>query len=387
MKKFKALKIGFLAILGLGIAFSIQAQASFVETEQDPLFQEENIIPGQIIERWIKVSNDDDHERDFGLNFINVLDDHNLGEQFDLTISRMDDNQIVYQESFENLFLTNDVEFFDKIGANQERFYLLTVKFNSLAENQYQQSSLRFDILFALRGEGNGNGTETIVVGGFGGALPVGEFLIFEETIVSTEITDDSITIVWDTSYPGSSQVIYAQDGESHVLDLNDNIGFPPQYGYARTTPEYNIDPKVSNHVVTITGLLPNTTYYYRTVSRASFAISREHSFTTRRLGEIAGAADEQFFPQEDYSSEELISGSDEQSGLSLEIESEESGEGMNGEVIGQGEFIDIDDSGEPIEELDEGFEWGKVALIIVLGLILLIIVLLRPKDRQEREA
>jgi len=112
MKKFKALKIGFLAILGLGIAFSIQAQASFVETEQDPLFQEENIIPGQIIERWIKVSNDDDHERDFGLNFINVLDDHNLGEQFDLTISRMDDNQIVYQESFENLFLIKSVFIF-----------------------------------------------------------------------------------------------------------------------------------------------------------------------------------------------------------------------------------------------------------------------------------
>ncbi len=386
MREFKKTKIGFSMIFGLGMAFSVQAQASFVETEQDPLFQEENIIPGQMVDRWVRVSNDDESERDFGLNFINVVDDQNLGEQFDLIISKMDSDQIVYRENFENLFTANDIEFFDKIPANQEQFYLLTAKFNSLAENRYQQSYLSFDILFALRGEGGGSGTETTTIGGFGGLLPIEEFLIFEETVTSTEIIDESITITWNTSYPGSSQVIYAQEGEGHTLDLNDNVDSPPRYGYARTTPEYDVDPKVSNHVVKIVGLSPDTTYYYRTVSRASFAISREYSFTTRRAGEVAGAADEQLLPREDYLSEEFTSGADGSS-LIGEIKGEEAGEEIDEELIDQEEFTDIDDSGESIGESGRRLGWAKIVLIFVLGFIsLIIIVLLRPKDKQERE-
>ncbi len=35
------------------------------------------------------------------------------------------------------------------------------------------------------------------------------------------------------------------------------------------------------HHTVSISGLTPSTTYYYRAVSHASLAISTEHSFTT----------------------------------------------------------------------------------------------------------
>ena len=56
----------------------------------------------------------------------------------------------------------------------------------------------------------------------------------------STNIIETGITITWTTSYNSTSQVIYAVEGEIHTLDLNDFLGNPPKYGYARTTAEYD---------------------------------------------------------------------------------------------------------------------------------------------------
>ncbi len=112
--------------------------------------------------------------------------------------------------------------------------------------------------------------------------MPPGLTIQNEATASTTEI---SVTITWTTSYPASSQIIYALGSESHTLDLTDTAGNPPKYGYAHTTPESDISPKVTSHSVTIPGLAPGTTYYYRAVSHGSLAISGERSFTT--LGEM----------------------------------------------------------------------------------------------------
>ena len=130
----------------------------------------------------------------------------------------------------------------------------------------------------------------TAGVGGGGAILPP-SLTILDESIIITNITETSITISWITSYNSTSQVIYGADGESHTLDLNDSSGLPPKYGYAHTTSELDVFPKVKNHSVTIMGLTSGTTYYYRTVSHGSLAVSQEYSFTTLTPeGEVAGA-------------------------------------------------------------------------------------------------
>lgn len=77
----------------------------------------------------------------------------------------------------------------------------------------------------------------------------------------SVNVTTSSITLIWDTNEPATSRVIY--DTVSHGSD-----GTAPNYGYAFSTIEDS--NKVTSHSVTITGLSPGTTYYFRTVSHGS---------------------------------------------------------------------------------------------------------------------
>ena len=124
------------------------------------------------------------------------------------------------------------------------------------------------------------------IVGGSGAVFspPLHKLIILNQSVKVATTTQIRATLTWRTNYPATSQVIYALQGESHTLNLGDNIGsfpYPPKYGYAHTTLEYDVNSKVKNHLVTITGLIPGKTYYYRCVSHGSLAISQEFSFTT----------------------------------------------------------------------------------------------------------
>ena len=79
----------------------------------------------------------------------------------------------------------------------------------------------------------------------------------------SNSVSETSFTVEWDTDKPATSRVIY--DTVSHL-----DLGEAPNYGYAFSTSEQDTDPKVTHHVVAITGLTAGTAYYYRTVSAAS---------------------------------------------------------------------------------------------------------------------
>ncbi|MCK4454104.1 DUF4215 domain-containing protein [Candidatus Parcubacteria bacterium] len=102
--------------------------------------------------------------------------------------------------------------------------------------------------------------------------------------VKSTDIAENSITITWQTTFFATSQVIYSIEDESHNFNPNE----PPNYGYAHITPEYDTNPKVTYHTVTITELNPDITYHYRTISRSSPPIfSNEYTFTTLAAEDI----------------------------------------------------------------------------------------------------
>lgn len=105
-----------------------------------------------------------------------------------------------------------------------------------------------------------GNTEETAFAGPLA-YVPVVE--IASESIGET-LSQTGFTVSWITDKPATSRVIY--DTESHsVLDE------APNYGYEFSTPEFDLgEEKTTEHSVEITGLSPETTYYYRTVSAAS---------------------------------------------------------------------------------------------------------------------
>lgn len=80
-----------------------------------------------------------------------------------------------------------------------------------------------------------------------------------------TDKTQNAATITWTTNIPATSRVIY--DTASRRVSATDGgtIGSAPNYGYTNSTTRD--DAKVTSHSVRLTGLTPNTTYYFRVLS------------------------------------------------------------------------------------------------------------------------
>ncbi|MFA5000627.1 MAG: fibronectin type III domain-containing protein [Candidatus Paceibacterota bacterium] len=81
--------------------------------------------------------------------------------------------------------------------------------------------------------------------------------------IATSNITQTGVTITWTTDIPASSRVIY--DSTSHA-DITGATA--PNFGYVASTPETDVETKVTSHSVTISGLSPATKYYFRVLSQ-----------------------------------------------------------------------------------------------------------------------
>ena len=107
--------------------------------------------------------------------------------------------------------------------------------------------------------------------GGGGGGITLTKLRIFNEQ--TGDPSTLTVILTWQTNVPATSRVIY--DTVSHP-----ELGEAPNYGYAYSTDE-DLN-KVVVHSVTVSGLLPNTTYYWRPISKASPEVwGSELVFTT----------------------------------------------------------------------------------------------------------
>lgn len=256
------------------------------ETDPDPLFSETNWQPGDTITRWVKVSNYSGKTQSVITEAINENDPHGLSKQLDLLIKEGD--VTLYHDTLFNFFSAPETPLSNLANNNQTK-YDFTISFKPTAGNPYQGTSLSFDILVGFKGTEGGEWGR----GGASFSPPPSELTILEETVEVTEIGETSVTITWTTTYLSTSRVIFSRYDEPHTLDLSDI----PNYGYAHSTTEDS--NKVLSHSVTITGLDPGTTYYFRCISHASpdDSISREYSFTTKGVAGEVEKGEEEWMP------------------------------------------------------------------------------------------
>jgi len=113
---------------------------------------------------------------------------------------------------------------------------------------------------------------------------------------------------MWGTVSSGTSLVVYGTGEESYRFDWE-----ALHFGYPRGVPNPEAPSKTTEHVVTLIGLVPDTTYVFRVISHLPPAIiSEEHKFTT--LGVVV----------EDEVEATLIEEPEESAVLSVEEEPEE---------------------------------------------------------------
>jgi len=296
-------------VMGLFLAMPVLAADLVVDFEQTPLFNNANFLPGDAITRQVKVTNNASEAKSIvveAINFSGFPDPNNISAD-DLSRAL---NIVIKESSGSELYSDTLFNFYDKgetylsdIDPSNYKDYDFQISFPKGLGDEWQSKTTNFDILVGFQGEG-GN-TEPIEEGGggegsTGGGGGIVRGLIIKEPL--SVIPDmESAVIQWTTNYASTSQVVYAAEGEGYSFDLNAlNYGYPHS-----TTEDLN---KVVNHSVTLIGLIPGVTYYYRCISHGSFALSTEYSFTTLAGENPSNPGEEPNEESEEASSREVRS-------------------------------------------------------------------------------
>lgn len=270
-----------------------------VEFESSPLFNEANFLPGDSVERYIRVKNNGTSAKPVVVSAVEVFDPDNFGSVFNIEIKSAE--ELLYENSLAGFFQADEITL-SNLDPGQEKQYDFFISFNPATGDEYQEKALGFDIVIGFLGEiavgseGSGGGTISGGGGGGGGAggFP-GSLGLAISNEAATAVTENEALITWGTNKPATSRVVY--DTALGVFQPNN----PPNYGYAFSTPEFNGPASVNgntSHVIPLTGLTTGVVYYYRVISTASPpTISFEHSFQIKP-GTVSNQSVQEIFAQ-----------------------------------------------------------------------------------------
>ena len=366
-----------LLVIGLLPVSSVFAVSNFtVNFEQTPLFSEANFLPGQDITKWVDVTNNTSETEIIGVNAKNYTScsENCFADQLQLKITN--GTTSLYEASLADFFTAGEKKLSDVGAGNTQRYYFI-ITFVPNAGNQYQSNQVGFDFDIGIFGQetigggGTPGGGGTSGGGGtFGGSTGL---IIFNEA--SSPVVLNQTDITWETNHPATSRIIYSAENENHNFDLSN----PPNYGYLHSTVEDS--SPVINHSVNISGLTSGVTYYYRVVSRGSFAISEEHSFTVPGIMAVETGFLEESVGNIIVSNQGEASGS---GGVIVE----------DNEIVGTGEENSV---GEPqnqrnptnpfLASLLDLFRDGISFCLIIFFFIILVIILLLLSLENKRGA
>lgn len=131
-------------VLSLAIVNDVHAGTiSDITFEQQPLFNEADILPGHSVTRWIKVASKYDNNLAVNVVATNISDPDRLGDMLKITIRK--GANIIYQNTL-SVFFDASVINLDTLQAYDDAQYDFTVDFLKTTGNDYQDKSLMFDI-------------------------------------------------------------------------------------------------------------------------------------------------------------------------------------------------------------------------------------------------
>lgn len=300
MEKFLKLKITtvcFLALAFFAFAGIGQAKASGdfdiqFSGEPGPMFNVSNFLPGDSVSGSATVHNASSLAKKAVVWTDNIINPKNgqdvkLGNILTMSIARQGEPPF-YRETLTKFLNDTDnaSSIFDEyvvlensLPSQTSKTYIFKIDFDINAGNEYQAAIAGFDLKIGSQSDFDNNtpSTKSFLSTG-GGSAPLIELEI--TNVREENIQESASTISWDTNEPATTQIIYSRHDQPHTL-----TGNAPYYGYAGIYPVPEDPNFVYHHQVSLNGLTPCSTYYYRVVSHTQGkgdTVSRpEQSFTT----------------------------------------------------------------------------------------------------------
>lgn len=290
-------KIMSLIIFVFAFMFSLPANAQtqdllkidFQYGNGNPLFSEASFLPGDTVTRWVDVQNLSADKQAVVTRVEGLVDDYDLSKWMDIEIDD-DDNGLttpIYSGNLADFFDMPSYHLGDLAAGESVRYYF-SITFSLATPNDMQEKDFSFNLVVA-EGALESFGTEKD-----SGANSVGSSFVYNGLILSNVqvvVGNDSAVITWTTNKNATSRLIY--DTVSHP-NLDGTL--PPNYSYAFSSELADspaLENGVVNHSVNLTGLVQNTTYYFRPISSASpEKAGTELSFKTGSSKNISPALD-----------------------------------------------------------------------------------------------
>ena len=126
-----------------------------VEFEQEPLFSETNLSPGNSVTRWIKVSNNSGSTQKIAIKADNIQEcseEKCLSDSLEIVIKEgiKEGGTELYNDSLTQFYDEGEI-FLSELASDNNTQYDITVIFNEIAENEYQDKSTGFDLVIGFQ--------------------------------------------------------------------------------------------------------------------------------------------------------------------------------------------------------------------------------------------
>jgi hypothetical protein len=261
-------------------AFSL-ANSGLEINSDNPMFSVGNFYPGQSVTADIEIINNYDKKGEVKVETREITETKdNFSSYLELFIKKNGEkiNCGTINKLSPNKEGWCDINNLEK-GESED--FQFEINFLSDAGNQYQSSSIEFDIVIGLfTSDSQSNPQSTYTISGIGtDDDETSEINVNPQVLAMT----DQAVIFWETDDPTKGGIIYGE--------------FPNLFNFENGAPTYGYNyfqegVEDTFHQITLNDLDADTRYYYRVVSEnGSLWISEEFSFTTlQQEGEIAGA-------------------------------------------------------------------------------------------------
>lgn len=145
--KNKILQPGLLFFLLLASPV-LSADLIKIEFEQEPLFSNANLSPGQTVQRWIKVENISDKTQKIAIKAINfcVCGQEELCLNNVLFLKIKQNQEQLFYDSLTNFFNSNEI-FLSDLENKKDTQYDIIIHFDEQADNEYQKLTTCFDLI------------------------------------------------------------------------------------------------------------------------------------------------------------------------------------------------------------------------------------------------